>query len=187
VLVDNLKKFSELPSFEFGNVTEDEFRFPDWNMFLRTTVNEGLSSLKNANILVPTEFKKVNSYMRQHRLLNDASCMGMVWGDAKPENIIVADGKLEAILDFESCFYGDPILALGYLFAKESRSPFFISVLKHFNDFISIEEDDIYFYAILRLLRMSKYLNTPMPTGLTRIPITSYFRGIQESLKNIEI
>ncbi|SMD16264.1 phosphotransferase family protein [Pedobacter nyackensis] len=184
-LVKNLKNFSELASNHFGSVTEQESTYHSWKAFLQATVSEGLASLKSVDAMSTNEFKSIANYIQHQLSLNKNWFTGMVWGDVKSENIIVSKGELAAILDFESCFYGDPVLSLGYLFAKEGRSSFYVSVAKHFKNFIPFKEEDVYFYALIRLLRISKYLNSPLPTGKARDPIATYFKGISEAINDI--
>lgn len=184
-LVENLKKFSELTSSHFGSVTEHELGYHNWKAFLHATIREGLASLESADVMSSKEFKNLSNYMHYQLSLNKNWFNGMVWGDVKSENIIVSNGELAAILDFESCFFGDPVLSLGYLFAKEGRSPFYISVAKHFKNFLRFSDEDVYFYSLVRLIRISKYLNSPLPTGKARDPVTSYFKGISEALNYI--
>ena len=40
---------------------------------------------------------------------------GIVHGDYRPGNMIVADGEVKAILDWELCTLGDPLADLGYI------------------------------------------------------------------------
>ncbi|WP_373564613.1 phosphotransferase [Sphingobacterium sp. E70] len=106
-------------------------------------------------------------------------------GDLKSENIIVNNGEFSAIIDLESCFYGDPLISLGYLYAKEGESSLYLSMAKSFESFVPFKVENIYYYALIRLLRISQHLKTPMPTGKQRETFTSYFKGINNIINHI--
>lgn len=182
-LIRNLMKFSELPAPYFGIVTEQEVRYATWDIFLRDTVMVGLENLKSSGVVTSKQLHSISKFVGSHK--PNQLHYGMAWGDLKSENIIANEGKLAAILDLESCFYGDPLISLGYLYARESTSPFYQSIAKSFGSFLPFTNEDIYFYALIRLLRISQYLKKPLPTGKSRDPITNYFKGINTVINDI--
>jgi fructosamine-3-kinase len=173
-------------SFEyFGSVTDDESKFSIWSDFLIDCIETGVKALASGGHLAGEELNTITRYMTTHRLLSVPCQPRLVWGDPKSENILVDNNHLAALLDFESCFSGDPLLSLGYLFAREGDSTLYKELSAKFNELNPFSDDDIYFYALLRLMRISKYLNTVLPTGKKRLPVLTYFPGIQESLNLI--
>lgn len=182
-LVENLRKFSELSAPHFGNVTEEGVTYGNWSNFLKETIKVGIENLNDAQVISKKKLVSITNYLNHYK--KDLKYAGMAWGDLKSENIIVNKGEFEAIIDLESCFYGDPLISLGYLYAKEGDSPFYFSIAKSFETFIPFKIEDIYYYALIRLIRISQYLKTPMPTGKTRDPITNYFKGINIIINDI--
>lgn len=182
-LLENIMKFSELKSPVFGAIDHKESSYNSWDCFLTDTIDTGLVNLKSIDVISRGKFQNMCSFLKQYR--RDFYQPGMAFGDLKSENIIVNEGKLAAIVDLESCFYGDPLISLGYLYAREGVSPFYLSTEKSYNKFINFQIEDVYFYALIRLLRISQHLKNPMPTGRARDPITTYFKGINNIIKNI--
>jgi aminoglycoside phosphotransferase (APT) family kinase protein len=187
-IADNLFQISKIPfrSEGFGSLTEDEPAYDSWKDFLIKNIASGLENLEKfdsghtfpLNVIERFMYDFLNSY-------KENSC-GLVWSDFSQENIIVADNNLTGFIDFEGCFYGDPMLSLGYLYAKEGDSEFFRYIKAAMKSLIEIPNSTVYFYALLRLLRISKYLSEPLPGGHTREPILNYFKGLKESFKFIE-
>ncbi|WP_333577730.1 phosphotransferase [Sphingobacterium sp.] len=182
-LMENITKFSELKSPVFGAIDQVDSSYDSWNCFLTDTIETGLVNLKSIELISAGKFQDICSFLKQYRKHDHQT--GMAFGDLKSENIIVNEGKLAAIVDLESCFYGDPLISLGYLYAREGLSQFYLSTERSFKSFITFEVEDVYFYALIRLLRISQYLKNPMPTGKRRDPITTYFKGINNIINNI--
>lgn len=182
-LLENIMKFSELKSPVFGAIDHKESSYNSWDCFLTDTIDTGLVNLNSIDVISRGKFQDMCYFLKQYR--RDFYQPGMAFGDLKSENIIVNEGKLAAIVDLESCFYGDPLISLGYLYAREGVSPFYLSTEKSYNKFINFQIEDVYFYALIRLLRISQHLKNPMPTGRARDPITTYFKGINNIIKNI--
>jgi len=182
-LIKNLIKFSELPAPFFGTVTEEDIRYATWNSFLRNTIKMGTENLKSSGVISLKLVDSISQFLKSYQ--PNCSYYGMAWGDLKSENIIAKEGKLAAILDLESCFYGDPLISLGYLYAREGPSSFYKSAAESFGSFLPYTIEDIYYYALIRLLRISRYLKKPLPTGKTRDPISNYFKGINTLINDI--
>lgn len=182
-VIENLYKFSQLSYPHFGSVTEVDPTYNNWNSFLDETIKVGLENLQAAEVVNPKKFIKIAKFLKQFE--RNHSYTGMALGDLKSENIIINNGQFKAMIDLESCFYGDPLISLGYLYAREGESPFYNSIAKSFETFIPFEVEDIYFYSLIRLLRISQHLKTPLPTGKSRDPLTNYFRGISNVINDI--
>ena len=181
-LVHHLKLLTKISFDHFGNMTEEKNTCPDWQTFLVKNIQPGLAALRAGKYIPELSLDQLTEFMLDHPLLKKPCSPGLVWGDLKSENILVKDNRIACLLDFESCFSGDPLLSLGYLFAREGDSKFYQTIIAEFRHYISFSDEDIYFYTIFRLLRISKYLDKPLPTGKIREPVLSYFPGIQKTL-----
>lgn len=184
-LVEDMFTMAAIPVGRNGNISELEERFDSWLAFLDYNVDEGLEHLKRNLDLPVTIFSEVKQFMTHYRPAQ-SKFEGLVWGDLKQENILLAPDNNYCLLDFESSFSGDPILSLGYLFAREGNSPFYRSIAHNFHNHLSYKETDVYFYALFRLLRISKHLTKPLPTGLPRLPVLTYFTGINQAINIIQ-
>jgi len=170
----------------YGSLTEDEPQFDTWRAFLEHNIKRGIDNLRKADVLDNARVTLIHNYL-QHCIETLANSRdGIVWSDMSQENIIIRNNELAGFIDFEGCFYGDQLLSLGYLFAREGESDFFMHIEKQLQPYINIEKRYIYFYAFLRLLRISEYLSKPLPNGRKRIPIFEYFKGIRLALNIIE-
>ncbi|WP_167667789.1 phosphotransferase family protein [Mucilaginibacter gossypiicola] len=181
-LVQNIAQLAKISFQYFGNITEEKKVFASWPAFLLQNIDSGLLTLREGKFIPEASLQKLTEFMLSHRLLNETVMPCLVWGDLKSENILVSNGSLAALLDFESCFSGDPLLSFGYLFAREGDSRFYKTSIAAFRRLQSFSDEDIYFYALFRFLRISKYLGSPLPTGKIREPVLNYFPGIQKIL-----
>jgi aminoglycoside phosphotransferase (APT) family kinase protein len=142
--------------------------------------------LTEADILANMQVTTIHNYLLNCLETLPNSPDGIVWSDMSQENIIIRNKELAGFIDFEGCFYGDQLLSLGYLFAREGESDFFTHIEKQLRSYINTEKRYIYFYAFLRLLRISQYLSQPLPAGRKRTPVLEYFKGIRIALDIIK-
>ncbi len=184
-IADNLIKLFEIKFERFGSLCEEEPTFSSWKEFLSQNIKTGIIDLKQANVFEENQLIKVERFMTDCLDNWQETAYGFVWSDFNQNNIIVNNEELAGFIDFESCFYGDVLLSLGYLFAREGKSEFFLSMEKQLQDFVSVDRSSIYFYAFLRLLRISKYLSQPLSNGKPRGPVWDYFKGIGTAMNAI--
>ena len=181
----NLTKLFELKFEIFGSLCEEEPTFLSWEDFLFENIRIGMIELKLANIFDIEQLEKLEKFMTGCLDNWPDTDYGFVWSDFNQGNIIINNEELVGFIDFESCFYGDVLLSLGYLFAREGESEFFLAMEKQLRAFINVDRSYIYFYAFLRLLRISKYLSQPLSNGKPREPVWDYFKGIGTAMDTI--
>ncbi len=184
-IAENIFQLSSIQYGRYGSLIEDEPSFDSWRSFLSHNIDDGCLNLSKTNLYEEAQVEAVGRFMLGRLDHIQTSCSGTVWSDLIQENIIVNEFQLSGFIDFEGCFRGDPLLSLGYLFAREGGSDFFKAMEHQFARFIPVNRYNIYFYALLRLLRISKYLLQPLPTGRERAPVNGYFKGIKTSLDAI--
>ena len=181
----NIKQLSEVKFDCFGSLTEYEDTFSSWKEFLIQQVNSGVEDLRKVNLDFDFQINHLENFLLEYfRNYRESPC-GLVWSDFNEGNILVSNNQLTGFIDFEGCFYGDPQLSLGYLFAKEGDSALFQIIRDEMQLFMKITDESVYFYALLRLLRISKYLMEPMPNGQERDPLFDHFKGIKEVINRI--
>ncbi len=181
-VAENIFHLSSVSYGQYGSLIEDEPSFASWRAFLSHNIEDGCFNLSKTNLYSSVQVEAVRQFMLSRLDHIQTSHLGMVWSDLIQDNIIINESKLSGFVDFEGCFHGDPLLSLGYLYAREGESTFFSFMEKQFAGFVPTNREHIYFYALLRLLRISKYLLQPLPTGRERGSVDSYFKGIKTAL-----
>jgi aminoglycoside phosphotransferase (APT) family kinase protein len=184
-IVNNLTRLFEMKFDRFGSLCEEEPTFSSWKEFLLENIRIGMVELKQANIFDIKQFDQLEKFMTGCLYEWKEIQYGFVWSDFSQDNIIINNNELAGFIDFESCFYGDLLLSLGYLFAREGESKFFLSIEKQLRTLVNIDRSCIYFYAFLRLLRISKYLLQPLSNGKPRAPVWDYFKGVSTAMDAI--
>ena len=129
-IVENLSGLRRVRFEGYGSLTEDEPLFETWEAFLSHNIEHGINNLINAGVLDNIEVTAIHSYLQHCMESLSDSPYGMVWSDMSEENIIIRNRELAGFIDFEGCFYGDQLLSLGYLFAREGESDFFTHIEK---------------------------------------------------------
>lgn len=180
----NLKCITELKHDFYGDIMTDDSKYTSWKKAVETEVKIGLSELYSS-VEFSHLYNKIERYMTNILRKDNLFVVekNLVWTDCDRNNIIVKDGRLIGFIDFESCFSGDPLMMLGYLFAKEGKSDLFEKVFSEFS-----QKDDleiVYFYSLFRFLRIIKYQSFPLPNGQLRTPIFNYFKGLRICLTAI--
>jgi aminoglycoside phosphotransferase (APT) family kinase protein len=185
-VAENLAGLRQVRFEGYGSLTEDEPLFETWKAFLSYNVKQGIDNLIKTGVLDNVQIETMHNYLQNCLESLPNSPDGIVWSDMSQENIIIRNKELAGFIDFEGCFYGDQLLSLGYLFAREGESDFFTHIEKQLLPYINTEKKYIYFYAFLRLLRISQYLSVPLPAGRKRTPVLEYFKGIRLAIDKIK-
>jgi aminoglycoside phosphotransferase (APT) family kinase protein len=184
-IMHNLLNFSKLPVQGFGFLLTGEEIFSNWNNFLLQSIQRGAAYLPLMNEFDNPTIDLLLAFATKQTDLISTSATALVWSDFSPGNIIIHNKSLAGLVDFEGCISGDATLALGYLFAIEGHSSFFESMLLQFKKHFVITHEQIVFYTIIRLFRLSKYFNVAFPTGIHRDPLKLYFKGIPVAIEYI--
>ena len=185
-ILDNMLHFTKEPVQGFGFLLLAEGTFPHWKDFLLDAVARGslhLSAIKEfdqSTITALLDFAK--KQIAQLHFENPC----LVWSDFSQGNIIIHNKNLAGFVDFEGCVSGDPLMSLGYLFAIEGHSVFFESVWLYYKKHFEATFEQIIFYTIIRLFRLSKYFNNTFPTGINRDPLMVYFKGVPIAVEYVK-
>jgi len=185
-ILDTMQHFTKAPVEGFGFLLTGEQPFTSWKDFLVDSVNRGrlyLSSIKEFDQCTIDRLVAFATQQIEHLHL-EKPCL--VWSDFSQGNIIIHNNQLAGFVDFEGCVSGDPVMALGYLFAIEAHSAFFESMWLQFKKQYAITYERIVFYTIIRLFRLSKYYHVAFPTGINRDPLMVYFKGISKAVAYVK-
>jgi aminoglycoside phosphotransferase (APT) family kinase protein len=182
-IVKNLSRMNEIKLTGFG-VPVDDKRFSDlsWLSFVNMSISRGTDYLTQNKIL---EYNQLNNLLRfmNEQLSKINTQPNLIWSDLSMHNIIVQGDKLIGFIDFDGIMSGDPMLQYGYLFAKDSNSDFLKRIIRNHGQQISYEQ--LYFYAILRYLRLIPYSKNQLPNGAYRMPIQNFLKGSERIINSI--
>lgn len=184
-IVSNIHALSKIQYQGFGGVGENETLYSSWKEFLQIVITNGKGYLDHSNILDSYTKSRLNYFMTSTVDSLDHKIPSLVWSDFSVGNIIIDKNRLAGLIDFEGCMLGDPVLALGYLYAIEGESNFFLSIRESFAKYFKIESSIITFYSFVRFYRLLKYVNQPLPTGAKRENVLEYFKGLKSSLQSL--
>lgn len=183
-IATNYHKLSTIPFTHFGDIMKNETLGISWKIFVKNTISENIKYLYNNKVF--EGLTEENIYRKFHKIFDKKIYnSSLVWVDFSQENIIVNNKVLSGFIDFESCMAGDPIMGLGYLFAREGNSEFYLKIKKHFLKLFHFDNEIISFYSFIRILRILKYSNQCLPNGQIREEITDYFKGATDTIKYI--
>lgn len=190
--IDLAKQLQSLQSIEFVGsgelVSSTEAHEATWRSFVETSMQIGLDAVRQHSLLDDAAIDKLSriadrglpgSRLLTHRL---------VWGDINFENIIVdSAGRVVGLIDFESCLSGDPLATLGYCFAAHGPNVVFAELLNVWAEPLNAEDHNLlFYYTILRALRLARYAHLPLPTGYARDPLTDVFPGLLPALEKLD-
>lgn len=184
-IVDNIKQLSSVNFGFYGALNDDQNKYVNWNAYLKQEIINGFSYLNKLSILSTNEIQLLQSYMLDYIKRIVCSQPQLIWSDFKLDNIIINKKHFAGFIDFEGCMGGDPILSLGYLFARSGNDRFYHLIENNFKKYFSFDFEHVVFYSIFRLLRLAKFLDKPLPTGIKREPVLSYFNGMDFSIKYV--
>lgn len=185
-IMNNINAMSLLKENFFTKNFLDDLYIKDWKKFLSKTLQEGRGYLIANTLYKEVDINRLHDLLQKILQNIEKPNMSMVWSDFSRDNIIIKnDNTLSGFIDFEGCLFGDPILALGYLFSIEGDSLFFKKMRSEYEKYYSFQENTIYFYSIFRIFRIAKYLNNPLPTGIARTPINQFFRGYRLAVSRL--
>ncbi|TPG66742.1 phosphotransferase [Hymenobacter nivis] len=185
-LFNNLSILRKITLNGFGPlVNASQGAFDTWQSFINSSIEEGIKNLANLE-LSDKDNKKVINYFSENKFIfiEGKKTSNLIWSDISTDNIIIDRNQLSGMIDFDSAMAGEIALEAGYLYAREAKSIFFIAMKRKY-DSLGITFDEIKFYSLLRLLRISKYLNTNLPNGAIRENPRAIFPGAFQTINSL--
>ena len=182
---DNIAAFSKEEVQGFGFLFTNEKKEDSWQDFLLEAINRGELYLPSIKEFDASTINALLHFAKKQWADVDLKNPNFVWNDFSQDNIIIKDNTLAGFIDFEGCIAGDPVMALGYLFAIEGSSGFFAAMRANYEKHYFVSYERILFYAIIRLFRLSKYIHLSFPTGIKRDPLLVYFKGFLEAIEYV--
>ena len=187
-IVENLKVLTGIRVAGYGGLTTAYLaRHASWLEFLTLSFQAGIDAARSNETLPSGILRNIEKIDQHYTEFGRCGNAALAWADISPDNIIVnSQGKLAGFIDFEGMLSGDPVLTLGYLYARYYETNFAEHILNSYNS----AADDLFFrkvrfFAVLRGLRLMRHLTQPLPTGVERQPITQLLPGFAPALENL--
>ncbi len=183
-LVSFVCKFGDMPTEGWGDLVDAwHGNSPTWDSFLIKTYNEGMQAIRK-NTLYDDIAAKLDNILS---CIEKYSCQlgqKLAWGDLSPDNVIIdSAGKFQGVIDLEGTIISDPLLSLGYLQARGVESRFYQAIASSWPDEFTFERRiQANIFAVVRLLRILKFINEPLPTGASRSSLRLFFPGSLRAL-----
>ena len=182
---DNITQVSNFTLNYFGNVCKPGNKYSAWKDFLEDSIEYGLPYLMKNDQFETATVSRIKRFMKQQLKTINVKVPSLAWSDLSMNNMIILDNRLSGFIDFEGCIAGDPILPLGYLYLVDGESSFYSALHEYYQEKYEFSNAIVLFYSFLRLLRIAPFLTEPLPTGLKRKPVFTYFKGLQDSIRFI--
>jgi len=182
---ENMHSLSGITFPGYGSITDENKLKRSWLEFLVENIQSNFNNLINTGLFTTRTLENIKVFMEENSQVNKTSVSQLVWSDFNADNIIIENKHLSGFIDFEGTIGGDPLLAIGYLFAIEGDSLFFQSIMGSMNLYPSFDKENVIFYSMIRLFRLVKHINEPLPTERSRVPILNFLKGIDPSIRYI--
>jgi aminoglycoside phosphotransferase (APT) family kinase protein len=183
-IVVRLEVLARIPVLGYGDLmTADRARFHSLGEFCALSFRQGLEAAAQTR-LWPRETVEtvraiagISTQMPENRV-------ALTWGDISAENILVgSNNEIAGLVDFEGVIAANPLLNLGYAYARYYRSGFFDALAQAWPEPLDDQWRWIYFYCVLRAVRLAPFAAEPLPTGHPRTAIGDLLPGFQPATK----
>jgi aminoglycoside phosphotransferase (APT) family kinase protein len=185
-IFDNIHALNKVEVEKFGPLENGSAGFyDDWMSFVDEIIETSIGYIASLSGNARTT-RNVIQFIKEFRneLSHETIKPCLIWNDISLDNIIVDKGSLSGFVDFDSAASGDSLMPLGYLYARQGESIFFKRLLDMYQKENNFSFDMMKFYAILRVMRISKYQSEPLPNGQAREKIDSVFPGALQIIKS---
>lgn len=187
-IVENLDLLTSIRVSGYGELTTaNQARHTSWDEFLGLSVRVGVKAARLHGELPESILRSIERLETEYSEFAHCDNTTIAWSDISPDNIIVnSQGELAGFIDFEGMLSGDRVLTLGYLYARYYETDFAKLILDSYS---SVADEPffrkVYFFAVLRGLRLLPHLDRPLPTGVQRLPVSQIFPGFAPALQNL--
>lgn len=184
-IYDNYVRLSAIKTSGAGIMLGfDEFSDYSWIFFLQKEIDGAFRYIKERGIDINININRLEKYTDQFILSKITEKKELIWSDFSGENIILSKkGDFKGFVDFEGLMGGDSLLGYGYLKSRSSNC-LFCNIMSEYSK-VKDCGDYINFYAVIRYLRLIKYIETKTPNGSTREPINIFLKTSFDLIRKI--
>jgi aminoglycoside phosphotransferase (APT) family kinase protein len=185
-LAEVLSSLGSLRVTGFGDLLDAQTgRYEDWAEFMEASLTDGISNAARHGSLPVDVIRHVDLIRAHLECFAPPARPQLAWGDILTNNVLVDNGHLSGVVDFEGTLAADYALNLGYVRAAYGLSAQFGRYLFEASE-AKLQPDDfdrVNLYAVLRGVRVAGFAHLPLPTGLRRRPVLSVFPGVRPAAR----
>ncbi len=109
------RQLNQIQGERFGYYGQPDRQGPEWFEVFRDMVRDTYRDAGRKDIPMPAEEAGTLKLLERDRAIFDAvKTPRFVHWDIWAGNVFIADGKVEGIIDFERCLWGDPLMEVGF-------------------------------------------------------------------------
>jgi fructosamine-3-kinase len=113
------RKINEIESEKFGYLAQPDKKSQDWKTVFTNMISDLLDDSRDAGIELPVAYQEIDDIMASFAYAcSDVKTPKLVHWDLWQGNILVHDGQISAIIDFERALYADVLME--YFFRKHA-------------------------------------------------------------------
>ncbi|QDH20940.1 phosphotransferase family protein [Saccharibacillus brassicae] len=116
------RQIHEIKGTEFGYYLPHPSNAPSWDDAFLALMRDVMQDGRDAGVKLPMSYEELDEQLERHRpSLRAFTTPTLIHWDSWPGNVLVKDGKVEGIIDFERALWADPLME--YVFGKFMDSP----------------------------------------------------------------
>lgn len=179
-LVARLEILARIPVLGYGDlIAVDRARFDSLDEFCALSFREGLKAVAEKRLWSRETAETVQAIARINPPMRQDS-PALTWGDISVENILIdSNNEITGLVDFEGVIAAHPLLNLGYAYARYFPSAFWDALVEAWPKPPPDQWRWVYFYSVLRAVRLAPFAGEPLPTGHPRAAIESLLPGFR--------
>ncbi len=109
------RRLNQIKGERFGYYGQPDRQGEDWYTVFRDMVRDTFADARRKDIAMPVEEGKIMGLLERDRAIFEAvKTPRFVHWDIWAGNVFIADNKIEGIIDFERCLWGDPLMEVGF-------------------------------------------------------------------------
>jgi aminoglycoside phosphotransferase (APT) family kinase protein len=183
-LVGRLEALARIPVAGYGDLlAADHARFASLDEFCAASFREGLKAVAEKRLWSQETAEMVEAIARTGTPRQEGR-PALTWGDISLENILInSDNEIAGLVDFEGVLAADRLLNLGYAYARYFPSAFWDALVEAWPNPAPEQWRSVYFYCVLRAVRLAPFAGEPLPTGHPRAAIEGLLPGFQPATR----
>jgi aminoglycoside phosphotransferase (APT) family kinase protein len=184
-IIHRLQGLAQLSVLGYGDlVAADRARFDSLSDFFARSFAQGLKTAEESQLWPREMIEKLWSIARKIGTRVQENRVGLTWGDLSVENILIdPNNGVAGLVDFEGVIAANPLLNLGYAYARYYPSAFFDALARAWQAPLNKSQwHSIHFYCVLRAVRLAQFAAEPLPTGHSRTTIEDLLPGFRPAI-----
>jgi aminoglycoside phosphotransferase (APT) family kinase protein len=184
-VIHRLQGLAQIPVLGYGDlVAADRARFDSLPDFFARSFAQGLKTAEDNRLWPRETIESLRTIAGGPGTSTQENRVALTWGDLSAENILIhPNNEVAGLVDFEGVIAANRLLNLGYAYARYYQSAFFDALARAWPDPLHKSQwHSIYFYCVLRAVRLAQFAAEPLPTGHSRTTIEDLLPGFRPAI-----